>query len=296
MHEKLYDMLDKLRKPLFKPYCSFLSWVAGKAAGWQDVEKFAGCGLCLVTVTYNKPDLTRIQAGLVKRNVADTGYVRLILDNSSKRSSRAAIRQTCREAGIEYVPVPRFFHFFLLPHLFFYGISEGMALNWFCQKVLPVLRPERLAIIDHDIFPLRKYSFVSHLGGKPFYGVDRPRATGWYLWPGLAIFDCRQMRKWGFNFMPCFVKGAYFDTGGGNYETIFSHYDRQDEMFAAVKTERYAYGKDDAPLNIYHRDCVQIVDHAWLHLINGSNYAHLEKKERIISHIIDHLDDFTRKD
>lgn len=286
----LYAALHKVQSLLFGPYCSLLKWIAGKARAESIAQELEGCELLLVTVAYNKPDLIRAQTGFVQQNVADSPCAYMVVDNSSDSRARSAIKDLCRERGVAYVAVPKYFHLFLWPRIFYYGISEGMALNWFCGRLLPKINPRRFAIIDQDIMPLRKYAFGPKLGDEPFYGVGRVRSSGWYLWPGFMVFNYRQVAKAGFDFMPCYVKGVYFDTGGGNYATIFSHYDWHGLTFANAKTVRYAHGKDDGTLNIYHRDCIQIVDGAWLHLINGSNYAHLKKKDSIMAHIMNNLD------
>ncbi len=289
MAQKEYPVISKLRKLLFNPYCTFLNRIADKADGKFLETSKAGYRMCLVTVAYNKPDLIKAKIEFVKDNITDKDYVHIVLDNSSNRHARKAIKEACFDGGATYIPVPHYFHIFFLPRLFWYGVSEGMALNWFCRKILPSINPRFLAITDQDLFPLRKYSVIDKLENKPFYGVGRQRETGWYLWPGFIAFDCQVLQKPKFDFMPCFFEGCYFDTGGRNFINIFKDYSIGLSMLAHVKTKRYAYGKDDNTLNIYHRDCIQIIDNAWLHLINGSNYAHLKNKERIIDHIMNHI-------
>lgn len=289
MAQKEFPVINSLRKLLFNPYCTFLNRIADKADGMPLDTGEAGCRMCLVTVAYNKPALIKAKIGFVRDNITDNDYIHVVLDNSSKRHARKAIKKACLDEGVAYIPVPRYFHLFILPRLFWYGISEGMALNWFCRKILPSINPRYLAITDHDLFPLRKYSIIDKLGNKPFYGVGRQRETGWYLWPGFIVFDCQQLQKRQLDFMPCFFKGCYFDAGGSNFINIFKDYSAGLSMLAHVKTKRYAYSKDDNMLNIYHRDCIQIIDKAWLHLINGSNYTHLKNKEQIIEHLMNHI-------
>lgn len=38
--------------------------------------------------------------------------------------------------------------------------------------------------------------------------------------------------------------------------------------------------------DIYHSDYVQIIDDAWLHLINGSNYANIKGKDDVIKEML----------
>ena len=45
--------------------------------------------------------------------------------------------------------------------------------------------------------------------------------------------------------------------------------------------------------DIYHGDCIQIIDDSWLHIINGSNYAHINGKEETIKDILDNIKEYT---
>lgn len=42
--------------------------------------------------------------------------------------------------------------------------------------------------------------------------------------------------------------------------------------------------------DIHPGDCVQPIDHTWLHLINGSNYAKIPGKEQLVNKMIDNID------
>ena len=53
--------------------------------------------------------------------------------------------------------------------------------------------------------------------------------------------------------------------------------------FSHVKTIRIKNTKElVCQCDIYHSDYVQVVDDAWLHLINGSNYAKIKGKDDVI--------------
>lgn len=42
--------------------------------------------------------------------------------------------------------------------------------------------------------------------------------------------------------------------------------------------------------DIYHGDCVQLIDNKWLHFINGSNCAKIPGKEKLVDKMIDNLE------
>lgn len=296
MNGKIYSLLDGVRNVVFNPYCKFLNAVVN-ACHNQTVEGLGeGHSLYIVTVAYNRADLIRTQIRLLKKNLLDKDYVHFVVDNSSDFKVRSAIEAVCRQENVVYLSVPKSFYHVLFPKLFWYGISQGMAINWFCRKVLPSIPPSQsIAFLDHDLFPLREYSLSEHLANKPFYGVERLRAGRYYLWSGFAMFDNGKVKPSALDFMPRFIDKVFYDAGGSNCLTVFNHYAIQKDMFASADT--YLYNKKSGGKNddVYHRDCFQIIDKAWIHLINGSNYARLKGKEEIMQNVLNHLDDIARK-
>lgn len=296
MNRKIYSLLDGVRNAVFNPYCRFLNAVANACHKHQIGNIAGGHELYIVTVAYNRADLIRMQIQLVRKNILDKDFVHFVVDNSSDFKVRKSIEDICRQENVVYLSVPRSFYHVLFPKLFWYGISQAMALNWFCRKVLPFLpSPRYIAFIDHDLFPLRGYSFAAHIAGLPFYGEERTRAGRYYLWSGFAAYDYTKITFSDFDFMPCFIGKVFYDAGGRNILTIYNRYSRQEEMFASSDTYLYNKKGGGRTGDVYHRDCFQIIDKAWIHLINGSNYARLKGKEEIMQSVISHLDDIARK-
>lgn len=304
MNRHIYGVLDGVRSRLFNPYCRFLNRVVDSCHS-QAVEgicngQVAGLGdeheLYVVTVAYNKPELIKLQIDYVKKNLTDKDYLYIVVDNSGDFGVRKTIEKICRQENVAYFSVPKSFYRVLFPKLFWYGISQAMALNWFCRKVLPSIPSSKyIAFIDHDLFPLREYSLVEHIGEMPFFGVQCLREGLYYLWSGFAVYDRSRVKSTDFDFMPCFMGKTFYDAGGSNYLSIYSHYKLQKAMFAYPETHRYNKNGGGDYNEVYHRDCFEIIDKAWIHLINGSNYAHLKGKEAVLQRVINHLDSIASK-
>jgi hypothetical protein len=125
------------------------------------------------------------------------------------------------------------------------------------------------------------------LGNDDFYGVARVRGKGWYLWPGYSIFKTEPLMKVGADFLPLYVEGCYLDTGGANYPRLYSKYDKDQVRFVPVRTFRIQKTEGlRASNDIYHLDCVQRVDNAWVHIINGSNCSRIKGKEEMVRNFL----------
>jgi hypothetical protein len=247
--------------------------------------------LYIVTVAYNHVRLIEKQIELVKRYVTDKNYLHIIVDNSPSKKARKLIKEVCDREHVGYISIPRFVDMLICHKIFGNGISHGAALNWMFYYFLKQRKPVRFALIDHDVFPMEDYSFIEKLGERDFYGVERIKEHGWYLWPGWCIFrydaisDCKP------NFLPYYLKESYFDSGGGNYPRFYGRYDLNNVEFPPVVTRRIRHTKELTAYNdIYHGDCVQLIDGYWLHFINGSNCAKIPGKEQLVNKILDNIE------
>lgn len=253
----------------------------------------AGSSLYIVTVAYNHAKLIEKQIELVKRYGKDENYRHVIVDNTPKGSVRNQIKSICEREGVDYVRVPLYIDKLISHRLFGNGLSHGAALNWMFYHVLMPNKPELFALLDHDVLPLKEFSLKEKLGSRDFYGVERNMGSGWYLWPGWCIYKYDVVEKCKPNFLPVFVDGVYLDSGGGNYEHLFCHYSLNDIVFTDVVTKRVKKTTGlHKHVDIYHGDCLQYIDHRWLHIINGSNCAQIPGKDEYVNYIIDNLESF----
>lgn len=247
--------------------------------------------LYVITVAYNHVKLIEKQIELVKRYVTDKNYLHVIVDNSPNRKVRREIKELCEREQLVYVPIPMFIDKLICHRIFGNGISHGAALNWMFYHFLEQHKPVWFALIDHDVFPMEDYSFIDKLGERDFYGVERVMKDGWYLWPGWCIFKYDAFSNCKPNFLPYYLKESYLDSGGGNYPRFYGRYDLKDIEFAPVVTRRIRHSKGlTAYEDIYHGDCVQLIDGKWLHFINGSNCAKIPGKEKLVEKMIDNIE------
>lgn len=271
-----------------RKYVWFLSLIGKETESLIPIDQSE---LYVITVAYNHVGLIEKQIELVKRHVIDKAYLHIIVDNSPKRTARRKIKELCEREQIGYVPVPMFIDKLICHRIFGNGISHGAALNWMFYHFLKHREPVRLALIDHDVFPMEDFSFIDKLGGRDFYGVERIMKDGWYLWPGWCIFKYDAFSNCKPNFLPYYLKESYLDSGGGNYPRFYGRYDLKDIEFAPVVTRRIRHSKGlTAYEDIYHGDCVQLIDGKWLHFINGSNCAKIPGKEKLVEKMIDNIE------
>lgn len=283
----LLNTLRYIQRKVFNPYCKyvdFLSRLGNNIPLHESELKVSRTEMYVVTIAYNDERLIRKQIEAVKTFITDEHYKHIIVDNSPTPQKRKLIREVCQEYSIDYIPVPLYIHRLISTRLFWCGISHGAALNWMFYKFLIYRGPVHFALLDHDIFPTKPYSLTEALGDKPFYGVKRDRGDGWYLWPGFSIFNFEILARIRPNFLPLMTKKSFLDAGGSIYPQLYKQYEIANVTFADDKTFRI---KNTAGLkDVYHGDCIQMIDNAWLHLINGSNYAHVKGKEETITQFL----------
>ena len=247
--------------------------------------------LYVITIAYNHTRLIEKQIELVKQHVKDKNYLHVVVDNSPKKEERRQIKEICVRDKIGYVPVPLFRDRLICHKIFGNGISHGAALNWMFYYFLKQRKPIKFALLDHDVFPMEDYSFVNKLGEQEFYGVERIKEHGWYLWPGWCIFRYDAISDCNPNFLPYYLKESFLDSGGGNYPRFYGKYDLKIIKFPSVVTKRIQHSKELTAYNdIYHGDCVQLIDNKWLHFINGSNCAKIPGKEKLVDKMIDNIE------
>lgn len=282
-------MLTAFKHLVYNQYRSFV-WFLSRIGRPVNTISSGGSDLYVITVAYNHERLIEKQIDLVKRHVKDADYSHIIVDNSPSKKVRKQIKEICEREKVGYVPVPLFIDKLICHRIFGDGVSHGAALNWMYYFFLKQQKPVRFALIDHDVFPMEDYSFIGRLGDRDFFGVERNREAGWYVWPGWCIFRFDALNDSHPNFLPYFKKETFLDAGGGNYPRFYGRYELRDVDFPPVVTKRIKRSRLSTNNDIYHGDCVQLIDNKWLHLINGSNCAKIPGKEQLVNKMLDNLD------
>ncbi len=285
----ILTLAHRLRHHLFNPYASYVRLLQRIGSLPQEIEGYAvpctqsTAQIDILTVAFNVPELIEKQIEMVRKYVTDEHCTHIVADNSTSPEARQRIREICRQGGVVYLPIPPIIDKLISSRLFNYGLSHGAALNWTVSRLIARRRPEFLVLLDHDLFPIAPYSFRQAVEGRDFYGVARLKQRGWYVWPGFCVFRYAALAVSRPCFLPCVYQGEYLDAGGSNCERFFSRYDMMEQRFAKVETARVQKTAGLRNNNeVYHADCIQRIDEAWIHLINGSNYAHLKGKEMMV--------------
>lgn len=230
-------------------------------------------GHLIITIAFNKPDLIESQILLLKMHIKDS-FVHVVFDNSSEASCSKKIKEICKLNKVIYFKnkgTEKNKKVQINP-----SISHGKALNYAFKKIAVPSGAKILTFLDHDIFPVKEYSFFSNIGSADFLGVKMSKMGMWYLWPGFFSMKMNKIINKKINFLPA----PSLDTGGSLWSGIFSK--EQKVIFA--RRRNYTIGK----LTNKQKDVYQIVDSSWVHLVNGSNWANIKdmsKKEIFFKNI-----------
>jgi hypothetical protein len=248
--------------------------LADRPHSFCSTDKYeSGNTICeLVCVTYNNPDLIKHQVALLKKYFTGT-YNLVIADNSSDRKCREKLSAFCKSEKLTYIS---------LPHNPYTTGSQSHAasVNWVLQNYILHKQPAYFGFIDHDIFPVEPFSIDTILQKQAVYGLLQQRAQLWYLWAGFCFFnfskfDCSKM-----DFMPGTVNGINLDTGGKNWDLIYSKINRDTIEFPTQTYKNLRAG------DVAQSDKLEIIGN-WVHSFNGSYWMKVDKKEHLLEQYLE---------
>lgn len=214
-----------------------------------------------VVIAFEQPWALEWQLRAAASKLPRTAF--LVLDNSRDDASRERIREVCRRLDVPWFGLPPY----RTRHV---NRSHGMAMSWAYHNVLRPLRPSTFGFLDHDLIPVRAVDPAARLHGQPVYGMLNAGNLGhWSLWAGYCFFRFEATRNLPLNFLYDFSRGL--DTGGRNWNPLYSRLDRQALRFAP---QRFL------PLRLPDGEQreVELVDGCWLHIGGISYNNNLEPK------------------
>lgn len=219
----------------------------------------------VITVAFNNEMVIEQQDRLLRKYLLDS-FRYIVADNSSDPEKRRIIRRLCMEKGVDYVSLP------LNPYNGKNSsFSHGLALNWIYINYIKPRNTACFGFIDHDIFPVQPTRIVPFLEQSPVFGLIQEREDKWYLWPGFCFFLREFIDVRTVNFLP----GDNSDTGGSNWESLYSQLDRQ-----KIPVIKHEYGNlregTDPQSDLYEK----IGD--WVHTFNASNWKKVAPKDSIV--------------
>ena len=222
------------------------------------------------TIAFNNAQVielhNRYVAKYLKGNVTH-----IVIDNSSDALQAEKICEVCKSTNTPYLRLHK-----NRMGIFSGSYSHAAAVNWTYRHIVLSRQPFGCGFIDHDIFP------VAPLHDKPVYGAKRVRGEAWYLSAIISFYRLDYLKGRRFDFMPVTVNGAYLDSGGSNWNNIYSTVDESDINVVSERTEPFRDG------NQRHQDLIELFDDdKWVHTINGSYWKTIDVvKEDFIPDII----------
>jgi hypothetical protein len=210
-----------------------------------------------IVVAFEQPWALNWLLQASKQNLIETTV--LVFDNSRKMTARTDIQQVCEQNGTAYLALPPN----STKHV---NRSHGMAMSWIYENVIKPIDPSLFVFLDHDLIPLEPVDFRERLGQQPFFGRrggSKRKPQYWSIWAGYSVFAMDFVRNKPLNFLYDFSRGL--DTGGRNWDCLFSHFNVADIRFAK---------NENVDIKLPTFDVVkpvQIIDERWLH-IGGISY------------------------
>ncbi len=232
--------------------------------------------LDLITIAFNNPHVISYQIRLLRKYLIDP-YHYTVADNSNDKEKSEAIMSICKKENIQYIRLPK--------NPYSTSMSHGVAMNWVHKNYILKRGLMYFGFIDHDIFPTSKTSIIHFLKKQPVYGCHQERNGIWYLWAGFAFFKLGENYE-PMNFKKGFINKTALDTGGMNWENVYSKIDMSGIRFA----EHY-YKTIRTTNKTAQSDQVEFIG-GWLHLFNASNRMNvpeIEERNLILNEMLDNL-------
>ncbi len=190
----------------------------------------------LVTIAFNDPEAIDMQAQSIARFVPDIIYV--VADISMNDDVAAQIAAVAAQHDVPYVRLPDS----PLRRRNQASRIHGLALDWVWRNVICPGGPNRFGFIDHDIFPTGPDDPFAMLDRQPICGSIRIIAPRWFLWAGFSMFRFDAVKNLPLDFSQDWFNGL--DTGGANWDVLFSKLDRGKLAFTPTRFEPYKPGAD----------------------------------------------------
>jgi len=207
----------------------------------------------ILVTAFEQPWAIEWQIIMAKKYIDDA--VVLIFDNSKSIKLRDQIKSVCDRNKTLYLPLPTN----PTRHV---NRSHALAMQWVYENVVRAIEPKNFIYIDHDLIPVKKISITNLMRNQDFYGLLKDKSRNdpgsWSIWAGYTMFKYEATKDKELNFMYDFSRDL--DTGGGNFEPLYSFYDRHKMHFAT---------KEWVSLNIPkigRIDKLQLLDGSWHHI------------------------------
>jgi len=170
----------------------------------------------LLTVAFGDAQCLDLQLRLARGLVSHDLHI--VADNSLDETSARENSAACAACGAIYVKLPGNPWTRKNP-----SRSHGAALNWMWHHVLKPGAPAAFGFLDQDLFPTEPCDPFEPLQRADFHGDVRRAGPRWYLWAGYCFFRYDKVSRKHLDFGLDWFAGL--DTGGANWEVLYSHVD-----------------------------------------------------------------------
>ncbi|HEX7891238.1 MAG TPA: hypothetical protein VF522_17930 [Ramlibacter sp.] len=212
-------------------------------------------GRVAIVIAFRQPWSLDWQLQMAARYLPGTEL--LVFDNSGDEGIRREIQRVCDHHQVSCFGLPPY----QTAHV---NRSHGMAMSWVYHNVVRALRPDIFGFLDHDLIPMEPVDVDERLRGQPVYGVLNAGNLGhWSLWAGYCFYRFAYTEGKPLNFLYDFSR--QLDTGGHNWDTLYSVLPRADLRFAPQQFLRM-----QPPAAAESRQ-VEVIDGAWIHM-GGISY------------------------
>lgn len=202
----------------------------------------------LVVITFNRPDLLRPQIEKLKCNLENSFHL-IVADNSNISSLSADIKKIVLERNYTYLRLNT-------KTIFGPSFSHGLALNSTVKFLLSqlVFSDITVGFLDHDIF-LNKKRYIDCSHNKVIARIIGQKVR--YFWPGLFFIQSSELSKPEMNFLPS--------------HTLFRN-SRDTGIDLSLSLNNPTDLDCVKVINADGDDWTELIDGAWLHLVNASNW------------------------
>ncbi|MEN6627352.1 MAG: hypothetical protein ABFD69_14100 [Candidatus Sumerlaeia bacterium] len=255
---------------LDRAYRRFLNTNLNQCVRLNIEENPAAAAIDLVSVTFNCIHTVRQQIRLTRKYLEDS-FCLTITDNSTDRKCREEIRRLCEAEKIAYIGLP--------PNPYRKtkcSNSHGAALDWIWRNYLSARPTAHFGFLDHDIYPVRRTSIVKNLSGRKVHGALQVREQRWYLWAGFCFFERPAVQDVELSFRPI----EDLDTGGRNFQTLYSRLQQSNLIFPAQQYHQLRDG------DLKQADQFETLGD-WIHTFNASQWIEVDDgKEKLVEKLL----------
>lgn len=167
---------------------------------WMTICSFSQsfAQVLVITHSFNRPDFIEIQYNTFKKFLMDD-YEFIVFNDAPDEDTNRRIEAICAQHSIRTIRIPQNIHtyayLYRMPgELFNHPCIRCANVVQYSLNELGLKHNDIVAIVDSDLFLIKKFSIREFMRDRDIAGVIQPRSTGvYYIWNGLVFFDMRTL-------------------------------------------------------------------------------------------------------